>query len=168
MLLFLKPLRLLFRGIAALILLFEEWGWEPLARQLAKLGRLRVFRQLEGWIQGLPPYPALLLFFLPGLILMPFKILALYWLGSGKVIAGVTAVVLAKITGTAAAARLFMLTQPALMRLGWFATVYTRFKTWKDSLMQWVRESRWYRSTRALLLRMRRAIRAMWRPEKAA
>lgn len=161
----LKPLRFLFRGIAALILLFEEWGWDPLARQLAKLGRLRVFRLLEEWIQGLRPYPSLLLFLLPGLILMPFKILALYWLGAGKVIAGVTTVILAKITGTAAAARLFMLTQPSLMRLGWFAAVYTRFKTWKDSLTQWVRESRWYRSTRALLLRVRRTIRAWWRPK---
>jgi hypothetical protein len=36
----------LFSGLLALVILFEEWGWEPLQRALARLGRLPVLRQI--------------------------------------------------------------------------------------------------------------------------
>jgi hypothetical protein len=37
---------------------------------------------------------------------------------------GLAVIVVAKIAGTALVARLFQLTQPALMKLGWFARFY--------------------------------------------
>ena len=46
-------------GLLALLILFEEWGWEPLHRALLWLGRLAVMRQLEAAIARLPPGAAL-------------------------------------------------------------------------------------------------------------
>ncbi|WP_420119026.1 hypothetical protein, partial [Micromonospora sp.] len=50
--------RRLFRGLVALllvpVLLFEEWGWEPLAALVARLGRLPVWAALERAIRRLP------------------------------------------------------------------------------------------------------------------
>ena len=49
------PLRWLFRVVLALLILFEECGWEPLRRAFVLLSRLPVIRQLEGLLRRLPP-----------------------------------------------------------------------------------------------------------------
>ena len=70
---------------------------------------------------------------------------------------GLALVIAAKITGTAIAARLFQLTEPALMRLGWFARIYLPFKRWKDNLLAQIRQSAVWRMVRVLKVRIRRA-----------
>ena len=125
----------------ALFLLFEEWGWQPLAAGFAALGRLPVWRQLERLIIRLPPWAALLAFGIPVLLLVPVKLLALFLLGKGHFGMGLSLVVSAKIAGTALAARLFQLTEPALMQLGWFARLYPPWKAWKDRMLRQVRVS---------------------------
>ena len=125
----------------AVFLLFEEWGWEPLAACFAALGRLPVWRQLERLIVHLPPWGALLAFGVPVLALLPVKLLALYLFGNGHVASGLGLLLAAKLGGTALAARLFQLTQPTLMQLGWFARVYTAWKSWKDRVLAQVRGS---------------------------
>lgn len=160
----LRTLRHLLRLSLALLILFEQWGWAPLSRQLARLGQLPVFRQVERWIAGLPPYAALVVFFLPGLLLLPVKLLALWLISIGRAGLGVTVIVLAKLIGTALVARLFQLTQPALMRLAWFARLYTRWSRWKEELLAWVRSSSAWRTARAIKLRMRRLLSRFRRP----
>src|SRR5574343_501955 len=96
-------LRRLGGALLALLILFEEWGWEPLQRALARLGRLPLLRQLEAAITRLPP------------------LLALGLIAHGKRLLGVAVIVAAKLVGTAVVARLFTLTRPALMRMAWFA-----------------------------------------------
>lgn len=125
----------------ALFLLFEEWGWEPLAAGFAALGRLPVWRQLERLITRLPPWAALLAFGVPMLALFPIKLLALYLFGHGHAGTGLGLLVAAKIAGTALVARLFQLTQPALMQISWFARVYIPWKIWKDRMLRQVRSS---------------------------
>lgn len=120
----------------ALFLLFEEWGWGSLAACFAALGRLPVWRQLERLILRLPPWAALLAFGMPVLALVPIKLLALYLLGEGHVAAGLVLVLAAKL-----AARLFQLTQPALMQLKWFARAYVPWKRWKDRMLAQARGS---------------------------
>lgn len=141
----LKRLQAIVRGVllapVALFLLFEEWGWEPLAACFAALGRLPVWRQLERLILRLPPWAALLAFGVPVLALVPIKLLALYLLGEGHVAAGLVLVLAAKLAGTALAARLFQLTQPALMQLKWFARAYVPWKRWKDRMLAQARAS---------------------------
>lgn len=56
---------------------------------------------------------------------------------------GVLLILGAKVVGTAVVAHLFALTQPALMRLPWFARYYTRWSGWKAALLARVRTS-WF------------------------
>lgn len=143
-----KPLAWLRRLLAAIAvpflavaLLFEEWGWAPLARAAAWLGRLPVLRQLESWVARLRPRAALCVFALPAVALLPVKLVALWLFGAGHVASGIVLLVAAKLAGTALVARLFVLTLPALMQIGWFARWYPRWTQWKDDLLTQVRSS---------------------------
>lgn len=147
----LAPVRL----VLALVILFEEWGWEPLQRAMAAIARLPLLRQLEALIARLPPYAALVVFFLPGLALLPVKLGALWLIAHGQRLAGLLLIVAAKLVGTAVVARLFTLTQPALMRLPWFAALYARWSGWKAALLDWVRGSATWRALQALRQRGR-------------
>ena len=71
-------LRALTFGVLALVLLFEEWGWDPLARLFARLARLPMWAQLEALITRLPRWGALLIFVVPWALLLPIKLLALF------------------------------------------------------------------------------------------
>lgn len=157
--LLLAPFRWLIRVVLAIVILFEEWGWEPLQRVMAAIGRLPVLRQLEAVVRRLPPYVALVVFFLPGLLLLPIKLLALWLIGIGHAGMGLCVIVGAKVIGTAVVARIFALTQPALMSLPWFARLYARWTLWKEGLLAWVRASAAWRSARAIKLRVRRMLR---------
>lgn len=143
---FRRLLRHTFTALVALVLLFEEWGWEPLAALLARLARLPLWAWVERRIEALPPWGALALFAAPALALFPVKLLALFLLGRGHAFAGLAVLIGAKLVGTAVLARLFTLTQPALMRLAWFARWYPRWKTWKDGVIAQVRASQLWRT----------------------
>jgi hypothetical protein len=161
-----KLLGRLLRGTArwaiALLLLFEEWGWEPLARLLAQLGRLPLFSWLERRIAALPPYAALAVFFVPALLLVPVKLLALWLISQGRAGLGVIVIVAAKLAGTAVVARLFMLTRDSLMRLAWFARWYPRWLHWKNALLAQVRASAAWRNAQHLRLVLKRAARRIF------
>jgi len=160
-----RLLKNLFSGLLALLILFEEWGWDPLQRALAWVGRLPGLRWLEARIRALPPYAALTLFLLPTAMLLPVKLLALWLIGQGKVLSGTLVILSAKVLGTAIVARLFALTQPALMQLAWFARLFTRWMSWKEALLAQVRASWPWRLGRVLKHRMKRRwqrLRARW------
>ena len=152
----------IFMAPVLLVLLFEEWGWEPLARAFATLARLPLWAKLEGAIKRLPPWAALLVFGVPVVSLVPVKLLALYLFAQGHALTGVTLVIAAKVVGTAMAARLFELTEPALMQLTWFARVYVPFKRWKNHLLAQVRQSALWRGFGLDRAQMRRSLRKFW------
>jgi len=125
----------------ALLLLFEEWGWEPLSRGMAWLATLPLWARMEAAVRALPPKLAMAVLLLPVLLLFPVKLLAIYWFGTGHPVWGMALLLMAKLGGTAIIARLFHLTEPTLMRLAWFAHHYPRWKRWKDALMDRIRRS---------------------------
>jgi len=147
--------------VLALVLIFEEWGWEPLQRVMARLARLPLWARMETLIGRLPPYGALLVFCVPALLLFPVKLLALYWIGNGHAVLGLTLVVAAKLLGTAAVARLFALTHPALMRMPWFASLYGRWKPWKDALIAQLKASVAWHALQASVRTMRASLRRL-------
>lgn len=153
----LRILKALFGWLLALVILFEEWGWQPLQRALAWVGQLPGLRWLEQRIRALPPYSALALFLLPTLMLLPVKLLALWLIGQGKVLGGTLVILTAKVVGTAIVARLFSLTQPALMQLAWFAHWYTRWIQWKNALLAQVRSSWPWRFGRVIKHQLKRS-----------
>ena len=151
-------LRAIATGLLALLILFEEWGWDPLQRALARLGQLPLLRQIEGLITRLPPYAALGFFLLPTLLLLPIKLAALALIARGQPVLGALVIVAAKVVGTAIVARLFILTRPALLQLPWFARLYLRWVGWKAALLLHVRASWAWRTARAV----KRLVRQRW------
>ncbi|HKQ79564.1 MAG TPA: hypothetical protein VJ810_38075 [Blastocatellia bacterium] len=156
--------------IAAIIVLFEEWLWDDLQRIAAAIGRLPLLHQVESLVAGLPPYAALALFGAPSLLLFPVKLAALYLIAHGQPMLGLMTVIGAKIAGTALVARIFVLTQPNLLRIGWFAWLYARFTAFKTRIHEAIKSTGVYKAAHRLRLRMRTALaefsrkrRTLWR-----
>jgi hypothetical protein len=125
----------------ALLILFEEWGWDPLQHALVRLSARLRLRWLEPRIRALPPWAALALFAVPALLLLPVKLAALWFIGGGHVVLGTLVIIAAKVLGTAIVARLYTLTQTSLLRLRWFALLHGRWLAWKARLLADVRAS---------------------------
>ncbi len=157
------PLRWLFRLVFALLILFEEWGWEPLRRVFALIARLPLIRHVEAGLRRLPPRWAFVVLLLPSLLILPVKLAAVWFVAKGHVAFGVGVIVAAKLGGTALLAWLFQLIQPALMQLAWFARLYGRWTAWKTELLAWVRASSVWRTARAIKLRLLRRLRGLRR-----
>ena len=163
-----KPvLRTVLQIVLALLILFEEWGWRPLADLLGRLARWRPWAQVETAIARLPPYAALLVFVVPSALLLPLKFLALFLIAQGQFVLAALLFAGAKVVATALVARIFMLTQPALMQIGWFAWAYDTVMPWKEALVERVRASWVWRVGRFWKERTKRAVAVQartWRP----
>ena len=120
----LKPLWILL----ALVFLFEAWLWEHLRPLVAWVVDLIAWNKLKArfaaWIEHLSPYPTLLIFLIPPVILFPFKLLGLWMLAHGSWLGAMTVLVLAKLVGTGVAAFIFDVTRPKLLQLPWFRWIY--------------------------------------------
>lgn len=156
------PLRHLLIFLAAIVLVFEEWGWVPLKRAVAAIGRLPMFNRLEGWVRGLRPAGALALFALPTLLLLPVKLAALALIHAGQTPWGVGILITGKLIGTALLARIFELTQPALMQLAWFARLYARWHAWKESVLQAAKQTWVWQQVGRARMRLRASVRSAW------
>lgn len=145
--------------VAALVLLFEEWCWDVGLRVARWLAARLPLQALDERIRKLPPYAALVLFVLPAVLLFPVKIMALMAIAAGHVFTGVSVIVLAKIGGAAAVARLYLLTRPTLLSLPWFARWHDGFIAIKDRWVGLLRATVAWRRTRMLGSRIKLAAR---------
>jgi hypothetical protein len=148
--------------VAALILLFEEWGWRPLSAFVARLARYPLWAKAELWIAGLPPYGALLALGVPSAILIPAKLLGVFLLATGHLVSASIVIVAAKLASTALIARIFLLTKPALMEIGWFARAYEVFVPWQEALFARIRASWVWRYGRIVKWRVGNYLRSSW------
>lgn len=157
--------------LAALLVLFEEWGWRPLSDALASLARFKLWARLELAIAGLPPYAALAAIALPSSLLFPLKFVAIWLVANGYFITAALLFIAAKIVSTALIARIFILVKPALMQIGWFAAAYDRFVPWKEALFAHIRQTWAWRYGRmvktAVRVETKQAV-ARWRPSFVA
>ena len=151
-----------FEVLFALILLFEEWGWRPLAAWIGRLARFPIVAKIEGVIAELPPYGALAAFVLPSALLFPLKLIALYLIATGHALMAGSLFIGAKVVGTAVLARLYHLTQPKLMQIGWFAHAHDWFMPWKDRMFASIRASWAWRYARIVKHRVGQAVRVRW------
>lgn len=119
-------------GVATLVYVVEEWLWETLRRVMGALGRLPVISQIEGWIARLPPTGAAVFFVLPTSLALPVKLLALHRIAHGHFVEGGLIILGAKLAATALFARIYVLTQPALMQVGWFVRIRAAVLRWRD------------------------------------
>lgn len=146
---------------AAAFVLLEDWLWEDLRRLAATIGRLPVFRQLEMLIVSLPPYGSLAVFAAPSLLLIPVKLIALWFIAHGQAWLGVATAVAAKIVGTAMVARIYQLTEPKLLRIGWFARLHERFVAFKTRVYQVIRSTSLYQTVHRQSQKLREMLRRM-------
>lgn len=110
--------------LAALFLFIEECLWKWTTAVMARLARAPLVRALERKMAKLPAWAAVVVFFLPGLMLLPVKIAALFLIGRGHVASGMGVIVAAKVLGTAIVARLFAICKPTLMAIRWFRAAH--------------------------------------------
>lgn len=160
-------LRRILRGFFTLPLavwiFLEEWVWDEMLGFMACLGRLPPVHWAESQIAKLPPYAALLVFILPGAVLLPFKLTAVWLIAHGHGVYGLWVFVVAKIIGTAFLARILSLTKPALLTIGWFNRAYFAITRWKERLYAYVRALPAYQRIRELARAMKLSIKAWWR-----
>ena len=119
-------------GLGTLVYVVEEWLWETLKGAMRALGRLPGIRGFESWIARLPPAGAAFFFLLPTSLALPVKLIALHLIATGDLIRGALVILAAKILATALFARIYVLTQPALMRVHWFVAVHAAILRWRD------------------------------------
>lgn len=161
--------------LLALYLMLEDWLWDWGGRLAAALARHVPLERLERWLGRLGPRTALAALLLPLLLLLPVKVLALLAMAYGHAWLGLLVVLLAKLAGAAAVARLYVLTRPALLQLAWFAALLAWFlprkarwiarlhasAPWRalDALRRWRRR----RGPAVRLARLLRRLALLWR-----
>jgi hypothetical protein len=145
--------------LAALVLLLEEWCWDAGMRLAVALSRWPWLQMMEWHVRRLPPWAALCAFVLPGLLLLPVKLLAVVAIAHGHALSGITTLVVAKIGGAAVVARLYTLTLPTLLDVRWFARGHGGFMALKTRCFARLRESAAVHRARALLDALRRTLR---------
>jgi len=153
--------------VAAIVLLVEEWLWDRGTEGLARLGRLPVLRTLEAWCRARPPGQALALFVVPVAVVYPCKMLAVLAVGMGYVTLGIAAFLLAKVVATALFARLYQITEPAIMQYAALRRGRDRFLRARRFIHCWLNRRPFYRQARYRVRtqtgRMARRYRAVYR-----
>lgn len=164
---FVKPLWRFVRGVllvlAAVVLLIEEWGWRPLTAWAARLAKWPPIARLEARIVTVQSRWALVLFLVPAVLLFPVKLLALWLIHEGRTALGVAVIVAAKVLGTALVGRLFILTEPQLMRIAWFARAIGWWRETKLRVKAALAASALWRGVRAVVRRWRARVKRMVR-----
>ena len=148
--------------VLALVFLFEAWLWEhlsPIVRWLVEQVAWPQLRaRIAALIERLPPYPTLLVFVIPVVLLLPMKLLGLWFLAGGHLFLAFATLAFAKVVSMGVTAFIFEVTRPKLLQLPWFRFIYERVLTWiawAHALVDPVKE------------RMRRHLRA-FSPQRAA
>jgi hypothetical protein len=152
-------LKSIFVFLAAIVILFEEWLWDPLTRLTERFNRLPLIRQVSGMIARLPPRLALAIYIGPMILLLPFKVGGLWLIGHGHPLPGLATFVSAKIVGTALFAWLFKLTRPSLLHIRWFARSHATVHRISATAHAWVHQQALYRWIRRAASAVRNRVR---------
>src|SRR5262245_63658246 len=120
--------------LLALVFLFEAWLWSHLAPIVGwivdRIGWRELRAKVAAGIQRLPPYPTLLVFLVPVLLLLPVKFLGLWLLARGSWLGAMGVLALAKMVSLGVTAFIFDLTRPKLLQLDWFRWFYEHMLVW--------------------------------------
>jgi hypothetical protein len=139
--------------IVAAVLLFEEWFWIHSTRAMARFAVMAHLTAVGDWIRRRPPGQALALFALPVVAIYPFKVLALIALARGEIVLGGGALVAAKLVATAVFARLYELTEPAIIQFGWIRAGRAKFLRARAFIHAWLEARPAYRRARTVIRR---------------
>ena len=147
--------------LAALLMWIEELLWENLKVLTAWVAKFPLFKWTERLIQRLPPYPTMAVFLVPGAVLFPVKLGAVWLMTHGQVLLGIGVILAAKVVGTAVVARLYVICQPKLMTIGWFARLHDWLTVTRDRLYSAIKAMPLYQATRAKLSAIKQTVKHM-------
>lgn len=145
--------------LVGVVVLLEEAFWRAGLWIGGWIARLPLARLFERLILALPPWAALCAFVLPGLLLIPVKLLALIAIANGHAATGVTTFLVAKLAGAALVARIYTLSLPKLLTLAWFARWHAPVIAFKNVYLERVRAHHLWRRAMLGLDDFRRAVR---------
>jgi hypothetical protein len=120
--------------LLALVFLFEAWLWGHLAPIVgwivARIPWATFKARVAAAIERLPPYPTLLVFLIPVILLLPLKVVGFWMLAHGFWLGAMAVLSLAKVVSLGVTAFIFDLTRPKLLELPWFRWLYEHMIVW--------------------------------------
>ncbi len=125
----------------------------PLSRWI---GAQWAFARVHRWILSLRPYPTLLLFIVPLIVLEPAKPIAAYLVGTGHCVLGLAILATAEILKLVFIERLFSISRNKLLSIPAFAWAYGKYSAAKarlTSLEAWRVATRWVCMARSVIQR---------------
>ena len=124
----------------AAIFVFYSWVWEKFTRLGRWLIAFLPWQALKAavarFIAKLPAPVVLLFFIIPMLVILPFKLAALWLIGHGRFVFGALVFIAAKFAGVGAAAFIFDIAREKLLSMAWFARLYG----WVTAAQHWARD----------------------------
>ncbi|HXY58993.1 MAG TPA: hypothetical protein VEH76_10485 [Methylocystis sp.] len=130
----------------ATLFLIESWLWDHVKEWLRLLARALGVERIEAWIaafvKDLSPSATLVVFGVPVLVILPFKVAAVALIASGHFGWGLALILAAKTLGLGVTAFLFDLCREKLLQLAWFERFYRlvlRARAWAHELVEPVR-----------------------------
>lgn len=150
-----RAVRPVLLALAAIVLFIEEWGWRPLTALAARAAQWPPIARFENLLRRAPPKVALALFLVPALLLFPIKLVALWCIHRGHVAFGLTVIIAAKVVGTAAVGRLFIVVEPQLLQFAWFVRVLAWWRLTRRRVLAWLHASWPWRVARVVARRWR-------------
>lgn len=122
---------------AALAFLLEAWLWDHLGAALARLASLLPLQPLRNALRMVllrtPPVFAFVMFAIPVLAILPFKLLGVALIAKGRLASGVCIFFVAKSVGLGLTAFVYQLCHDRLMLLAWFAKAHD----WLLGVREW-------------------------------
>ena len=116
--------------VLAFLFLLEAWLWtrlEPVVKWIVGFFPWRrLKKRLAAAIEHLPPVATLVVFAVPVLLLVPFKLAGWWLLAKGQWFAAIAVFVLAKLVGVGVTAFVFDATSEKLLQMAWFRALYEK------------------------------------------
>jgi len=150
-----RGLEILFVPLAAAIIFFEQVLIKYLNVAMAAFARLPWIARLEAWLVALPPYGALATFVGPSVLILPIKLVAVWFAAHRDYSLALATLIVGKILATAILARLYRILRPTLVQIPWFAWGDTQFFYWRDRAYAFVKSLPAWQKAKALIAEAR-------------
>jgi hypothetical protein len=135
------------------------------------VGKWKILDGLKSWIVSLRPYPTLVLFIVPVIVLEPLKPFAAYLVVTGHIKVALTVLAVGEIVKLAVLERLLAISRDKLMLIPVFCWTYRKFcqtRKWLESTETWQAARRWSRPAHDAVRRHAMHLKASLEPFSAA
>ncbi len=125
-------------GVAAVVVVVEDWVWEAVGFLARLLGRLALVRRIETWLAQASPPLALAAFAAPVMLVEPAKLWGFALVAQGRLIAGALMLAFAYGVGTVLLVRVWNVCKPALLTYRWIAWAVAWLARFRATIHEWL------------------------------